>query len=116
MLGAGGSVNSTGGSAGAIGATVTVGAVATVESGAGACGAGVVVSSGAAVGETTAEVAATVMLPDGVADGVGRPVGSVMVPSGDGSWVIGALCCGAAAPSGASAEGVLAMPEFEVGA
>lgn len=95
-------------------ATVTVGAGATVESGARTCGVGATVSSGATVGETAAEGAATVMVPDGVAAEVGLPVGSVMVPSVDGKPRVDALFCGAAAPSGASAEGGLGMPGFEV--
>lgn len=105
------------GAVGAGAATVVTGAVtcgigATVSPGATACSAAATAMFG--VGATLLLlVAPTLLPPDG--DPAGPPVGSVMVPSGDGNWLIGALVCGATAPSGASAEGVLAIPGFVVG-
>ena len=106
-------------------------AVATVASGTRICGADATVSDGAFGTEAIASAVATptpgeeVMLspagaafvrPDGVFTGDGLPVGSVIVPSGEGNWLIGAVCnVGAATPSGASAEGAPAMLGLVVG-
>lgn len=106
-------------------------AVATVASGTRICGADATVSDGAAATEALASAVATptpgeeVMLspagaafvrPDGVFTGDGLPVGSVIVPSGEGNWLIGVVCnVGAATPSGASAEGAPAMLGLVVG-
>lgn len=129
LLGAGGSVNSTGGSAGAIGATVA----GVVGAGAAVVSAGVVTAAevslgvvragsvtlgdtftGAAAGTVTTGIAASAV--DAARSGVGLPVGSVIVPSGDGNSLIGVLARLGVTPSGASAEGVLAIPVSPAGA
>ena len=95
-------MSSTGGSAGAIGATVA-GIASTTVTGAVSIGA-----VGAGWGGA-----------DAIRTGAGFPVGKTMVPSGDGNWltaVVGivVVAVGAEAPRGARAAGALAIPEVVV--